>query len=86
MEHVHAALGGLGLAVWPFTEPAGFLAGRRFGEYRRDTRGQTRSRVLADFLIGAHAATLDQPLLTRDPTLHRRYFPDLTLITPETHP
>ena len=43
---------------------AAFLAGRVFRRYRR--RGGSRSRVLADFLIGAHAATEGMTLISRD--------------------
>jgi hypothetical protein len=43
------------------------LAGRTFRHYR--ARGGDRSRVLADFLIGAHAATEAMTLITR----HRGY-------------
>lgn len=43
---------------------AAYLAGRAFRQYR--ARGGTRSRVLADSLIGAHAATCGMTLITRD--------------------
>ena len=43
---------------------AAFLAGRVFRRYRR--RGGSRSRVLADFLIGAHASTEELTLISRD--------------------
>jgi len=43
---------------------AAFLAGRAFRQYRG--RGGHRTRVLADFLIGAHAATENMILMTRD--------------------
>lgn len=63
---------------------ASFAAGRAFGVYRR--AGGARNRVLPDFLIGAHAYMHGYTLLTRDPKGYRTYFPDLELITPETHP
>ena len=59
---------------------AGFLAGQCFLRYRR-TRGKKRS-PLPDFYIGAHAAVRGIPLLTRDATRYRSYFPKLTLIVP----
>ena len=43
---------------------AAYLAGRSFRHYR--ARGGPRSRVLADFLIGAHAATEGMTLISRD--------------------
>ncbi|WP_207792133.1 type II toxin-antitoxin system VapC family toxin [Siccirubricoccus phaeus] len=60
--------------------PALFLAGRAFREYRR--RGGSRTGVLPDFFIGAHAAVAGLPLLTRAPRRYRAYFPDLALIAP----
>jgi predicted nucleic acid-binding protein len=59
---------------------AGFLAGKAFLAYRR--RGGTRTSVLSDFLIGAHAATSGLRLLTRDARRYRTYFPSLDLIAP----
>lgn len=48
----------------PLPWQAAFLAGRAFRQYR--TRGGHRTRVLADFLIGAHADTENMILITRD--------------------
>ncbi len=78
-----ADLDDLAIDVLPLTVEAALAAGRAFGEYRR--RGGARQRVLPDFLIAGHAATLGAALMTRDRRL-ASYFPDLTLITPETHP
>ena len=36
--------------------------------------------------LSARPRLLAVPLLTRDPQPYRRYFPEVTLITPETHP
>lgn len=58
-----------------------FLAARAHENYRR--RGGTKTTVLPDFLIGAHAAVLETPLLTRDRGRLRSYFPTLRLVTPE---
>lgn len=60
--------------------PALFLAARAFVKYRRE--GGTRSNVLPDFFIGAHAAVLGCSILTRDGRRYRSYFPRLTLIMP----
>ncbi len=57
-----------------------FLAGQAYERYRRN--GGTRSGVLPDFFIGAHAQVARWPLLTRDVRRYRRYFPDVELITP----
>ena len=59
-----------------------FLAGKAFARYR--ALGGTRTGVLPDFFIGAHAAVNGHRLLTRDVTRYRNYFPNVTLITPET--
>jgi predicted nucleic acid-binding protein len=73
------------IAIAVFDEEAAFVAGRAFSEYRK-TRQGGETRVLADFMIGAHASVLAVPLLTRDPAVYRRYFPELPLITPENRP
>ena len=57
-----------------------FLAGKAYVLYRRQ-RG-TKSNVLADFFIGAHATVLGCPLLTRDTRSYSTYFPMVRLIAP----
>ncbi len=57
-----------------------FLAGKAFAKYRA-ARG-SKAGVLPDFFIGAHAAVADIPLLTRDVSRYRTYFPNVTLIAP----
>lgn len=63
---------------------AAFAASRAFSIYRR--LGGPREKVMPDFLIGAHAAIRGYAILTRDPAGFRKYFPDVELITPDTHP
>jgi len=60
---------------------AAFRAAQAYKLYRR--AGGSRSNVLADFLIGGHAAALEIPLLTRDASRFRTYFPELELIAPQ---
>jgi predicted nucleic acid-binding protein len=57
-----------------------FLAGKVFLTYRRG-RG-TKHGVLPDFYIGAHAAVMQWPILTREVSRYRNYFPTVSLITP----
>jgi hypothetical protein len=59
-----------------------FLAAKAFAKYRK--LGGTKTNVLADFFIGAHAAVIEAAVLTRDPARYRSYFPTIRLITPET--
>jgi predicted nucleic acid-binding protein len=74
------AIAGLGLLVLDLPREAAFVAGKAFVVYRR--RGGTKGTVLADFFIGAHAAVLGCPLITRDPRRYSTYFSGLTLIAP----
>ncbi len=61
--------------------PALFLAAKAWALYRR--RGGKRAGVLSDFFIGAHAAVLGVPVLTRDEARYSSYFHGLQLITPK---
>ena len=80
VEALDSTIESLGLAVMELPRPALFLAGKAFMLYRR--RGGKKNNVLADFFIGAHAAVLGCPLLTRDAQRYQTYFPGVTLITP----
>ena len=71
----------LQLTVQPIPKPALSLAGRAFVAYRR--RGGTRTQVLPDFFIGAHAAVQRWPLLTRDPWRFWSAFVGLAVIAPQ---
>jgi predicted nucleic acid-binding protein len=59
---------------------AAFWAGKAYQFYRR--RGGTKTSILPDFFIGAHAAVLGCPLLTRDTRRYKTYFPQVRLIAP----
>jgi predicted nucleic acid-binding protein len=82
IEELEAVITEASLAVEAMPREALFLAGKAFLNYRR-ARGSRRG-VLPDFFIGAHAAVMKWPLLTRDARRYRRYFPSLRLIAPET--
>jgi hypothetical protein len=64
----------------PIPWEAAFLAAKCFLAYRR-RRGK-KSSPLPDFFIGAHAAVVGIPLLTKDIARYRTYFPKLKIITP----
>ena len=55
-------------------------AGAAWGVHRR--RGGPRDRVVADFLVGAHALAQADRLLTRDRGFHRRAFAGLVIVDP----
>lgn len=80
VEALDETIDNLGLKILDIPRPALFLAGKAFVRYRR--QGGNKSNVLADFFIGAHAAVLDFPLLTRDARRYQNYFPSVKLITP----
>ena len=80
IEKLDAAIDAVGLEFHDIPRAALFLASRAYVQYRR--RGGTRRSVLPDFFVGAHAAVLEVPLLTRDTPRYRAYFPSLRLVAP----
>ena len=81
IESAEVALAGFGTRLEELPREALFLAGKAYRQYRE--RGGTRSGVLADFFVGAHAAVRDIPVLTRDTSRIRTYFPTVALISPQ---
>jgi predicted nucleic acid-binding protein len=59
---------------------AHFLASRIWRTYRE--RGGKRARILADFLIGAHAQVQATRLLSRDRGFYQELFPELQILNP----
>lgn len=80
VEDLDAVVADLDLKFLEMPRPALFLAGKAFVRYRG--QGGVKTNVLADFLIGAHAAVAGCPILTRDTGRYRGYFPTVDLIAP----
>ncbi len=64
----------------PMRLDAAGIAGQAWRQYR--AAGGPRQRLIADFLVGAHAAVQADRLLTRDRGFYRRYFADLHIVDP----
>jgi predicted nucleic acid-binding protein len=82
-EHRHDCdtfLEGNEIRVQALTREAHFLASRAWRAYR--LQGGKRARILADFLIGAHAQEQASRLLSRDRGFHHKLFPSLRLCDP----
>ncbi len=80
IERLDDFLTGAEILLTAIPRPALFLAAKVFQQYR--AAGGTRTGVLPDFFIGAHAAVVDVPLLSRDTRRYGAYFPTLRLIAP----
>ena len=84
IEETDRVLANVGIDLIEIPRPALFLAGKVFRRYR--ARGGSRTGVLPDFFIGAHAAIAQVPLLTRDPRPYRTYFTGIALVSPDETP
>jgi predicted nucleic acid-binding protein len=73
-------LGDNEIRVQALVRESHFLASRAWRNYRQ--RGGKRARILADFLIGAHAQKQATRLLSRDRGFYRKLFPSLDLTDP----
>ncbi len=70
-----SALLELGTTLSPIDSSIAFEAGLRWKQYR--AAGGPRNRIIADFLIGAHAMAVADVFLTRDRGFFSSYFPEL---------
>jgi predicted nucleic acid-binding protein len=75
-----AFLEGLEIRVEGLTRESHSLASHAWRTYRQ--QGGKRTRILADFLIGAHAQNQATRLLSRDRGFYRKLFPALDLHDP----
>lgn len=73
-------LDGIGVDLVPDDRAVAMAAGAAWRSYRR--AGGTRRRVLADFLIAAHATEKADRFVTRDRGFYRRHIPRLTILDP----
>jgi predicted nucleic acid-binding protein len=80
VSEVDESVSKMDLTLEEIPREVAFLAGKAFIQYRR--KGGTKTNVLPDFFIGAHAAFRRASLLTRDPRRYQAYFPTVRLITP----
>ena len=80
LEALDGVVATLALELRQIPRSALFLAAKAHVQYRR--RGGNKRQVLPDFFIGAHAAVEGWPLLTRDASRFRSYFPTLKVLAP----
>ena len=71
----------LGIRYLPTQEAAAMRAGHMNKRFR--SHGGKRERVVADFLIGAHALLQCDGLITRDEGFFRDYYKGLKLVVPK---
>ena len=56
-----------------------YIAGEKWNLYRMS--GGKRTRIITDFLIGAHAMIKAERFITRDRGFYKSYFPDLKILS-----
>ena len=74
-------LASLGVELVPDDRVVATTAGAAWRRYRR--AGGSRQRLLADFLVAAHASVKAERLVTRDRGFYRSHFPELVILEPK---
>lgn len=82
IEELEEAITGCEFEMLEIPKKALFQAGKAFMTYRK--QGGSRRSPLPDFFIGAHADVSGLKLITRDKSRYNTYFPNVTVISPET--
>ena len=78
-RRLDSALATLNVSVSSSNTDIAFLAGEKWGQYKKS--GGTRERIITDFLIGAHASIKAERFLTRDRGFYKPYFPELSILS-----
>ena len=73
------ALGTLNVSFSHLDTDIVYIAGEKWALYRKT--GGKRTRIITDFLIGAHAMIKAERFITRDRGFYKSYFPDLKILS-----